>query len=366
MNLIGFFIIIIIGMGITLAVMTIKFLVDQKRRGKSDLHRINGLYIYILCSIVVSVLFVLKEVSRGATITLANKNNLAITINKNIERIRSVDLNTNDSNNFYFDEQEGFSFRIPQTIGWNKPTKISGLGAYMEKVAFETNMNSIESFLKSRVNSELLECIFNDPGIKPVYDIHSCVGKQISNGMLGRLLSACHSTSVKHGITTVIDIREKSSTPIDEFFTDNDSTVSDSVSFVSNESGDQYVSSLSYVNYFNVTVINKEQIEELQNQFTLANYFVSSASYLTDNIENIIADEKNWLFTANLEFNDVKIADTTSDFIINRWVRMIDDNGKLYVIEMAYSPETDKDGELWKDLKATFESFKLVISTTSI
>ena len=39
---------------------------------------------------------------------------------------------------------------------------------------------------------------------------------------------------------------------------------------------------------------------------------------------------------------------------------MIEEPDKLYVLEMAYSPDTDPKRVIWNDLKLIFESFTLV------
>ncbi|MBL4755331.1 MAG: hypothetical protein JKY52_17265 [Flavobacteriales bacterium] len=188
------------------------------------------------------------------------------------------------------------------------------------------------------------------------------MNKTILNSSFGMMLQMSTSTIFEYGEPIIIQISPEFRTPLMSLLppqsTDEPDSLGDSKDTLKAEAPN-YVD-LSFVNYFNITVLDKSKAPLDEETMSLANYFLKNTINLSSNAEKIIANEKMMLFTSSLDFQKARFAGETKDFRIHRWVRMIEESNKLYIIEMTYCPDTDEDLEIWNDQKRMFESFGLL------
>ena len=337
----------------------------------------------------------MMEFYQGPVITLSNKDNYQITVKEKVET-ESVEYASNlDSTLIYIDDNHGFYFALPRNSDWSKPKTMNGLMAYMEKTGLETNKANAELYLRWNPYREVLQCVFADLKMNPYEEILICFDKTMRESAYGNMMRLSYSTQIEYGKPIEIKITNTGSSPFSLFSRKGSSQKSLQTSENQNDSIQNNpdpalkdlsegiaMTSLNFINYFNVTVFDKTQIPEGDNRFTIANYFLQNTVNLASNVEKIIASEDNILlaFSFNLEnaifsvpnllsgaeaspqMSGEQVKKEAQDITIHRWGRMIEDSERLYILEMAYSPETDDEmSSIWNDLRTTFESFTVLI-----
>ncbi|MFH1321798.1 MAG: hypothetical protein ABII90_14255 [Bacteroidota bacterium] len=351
---------------------TNKLLAEEKDRNLTSVRKLNAVYIFIIFFMVILLLLIIKDFYQGPMITLTNKDNYKVTIKEKIEKINVKDISSDDQRKMYTDELEKFCFILPSDTGWSKPRIMSGLRAYLEKTGLETNKANIESFLNWNPYTEMLQCVFSDLRLKPYDDILDCLDKSLTESPYGKMLKLSLLTQTEYGKSVKIKIKNRYTSPFFVFEHKNQTVNStlDSIPALPGQNApftDEYAT-LNFTNYFNVVVLDKTKIKKDDNKLTLANYFLNNTINFASNLENIIASENNILFTSSFNFENAILFQSHNpnmekkplDLRIYRWVRMIEEPDLLYIIEMAYSPETDITSNIWSDLKTMFESFALL------
>jgi len=351
----GFAIITLVAL---LAALTWHLLVERKKQQIIKVNQ-NRLYIFIVFLVIVFTLLIMMEYYKGPQITLVDKEGYEISIKEQIEH---VEANKYDGDDYYIDENKTFLFALPKTEGWSEPIIMNGLRAYIEKAGLETNKTNVESFLKWNPYRDLLKCIFVDLSVHPYLDMVQCLDRSLLNSPYGIMLKMSYSTVLEFGQPFEVEVKVNEGAPFNIFTkaTSDSSASPDSAQASEIDTTEDEYTTLSYVNYFNITVLDKSAIPMDDDQLTLANYFLKNTINLSSNAEKLIANENNMLFTSSLEFKGARFMEWSRDIKIKRWVRMLEEPDKLYILEMAYSPDTDPKKVIWNDLKLIFESFALV------
>ena len=373
-----------------LVILTSRLLSGRRKRSVLNIRKFNAVYVFILFFMIVFMLLIMMEFYQGPTITLTNKDNFQITVKEKVET-KSIEYASNlDSSLVYIDDNHGFYFTLPRNSDWSKPKTMNGLMAYMEKTGLETNKANAELYLRWNPYREILQCVFADLKMNPYEEILLCFDKTMRGSAYGNMMRLSYSTQIEYGKPIEIKITNTGNSPFSNFSrksssqeslrvpeNQNDSTRNNPDPALKSLGSGITTTSLNFINYFNVTVFDKTQIPEGDNRFTIANYFLQNTVNLASNVEKIIASEDNILlaFSFKLEdavfpvppslsthLSDEQVEKETQDITIHRWGRMIEDSERLYVLEMAYSPETDDErSSIWNNLKTIFESFTVLI-----
>src|SRR3990172_5542432 len=344
-----------------LVILTSRILSVRKERSVINIRKINAVYVFILFFMIVFMLLIMMEFYQGPTITLINKDNYQITVKEKIEKQSVEDAFRKDTGLVYLDNNNAFYFTLPRNSGWSKPRIMNGLLAYMEKTGLETNKANAELFFRWNPYTEVLKCIFADLKMNPYEELLICLDKTMKESAYGNMLRLSYSTQLEFGKPIEIKIRSLGSSPL-SIFSRKDS--------LRNSTDSIPMTNLNFINYFNVTIFDKTQIPKTDNRFTLANYFLQNTVNMANNVEKIIASEDNILLAFSFLLENVILffpapalqsADPQAeqkkgqDIRIRRWGRLIEDSERLYILEMAYSPETDDEmSSIWNDLKTTF------------
>ncbi|HIA12032.1 MAG TPA: hypothetical protein EYN69_08185 [Flavobacteriales bacterium] len=334
------------------------YLFSEKRRLHGiGVKRYTGVYIFILFFMIIFMLLIMIQLYEGPKIILTNDAGYKISLMENVERLNYDQVALLDPAIYYIDKHKSFLIDLPTEPLWSKPVVMNGLRAYVERAGLETSQTNVESFLKWNPFRELLSCIFVDLIMKPYLEMVACLDYTLMNSTYGKMLRNSHSTLIKYGEPINIKVNVESGMPFDILGTGTPPSGSRSSSSADTTATEEVKVTLSYSNYFSITILDKTTLDVDDNQLTLANYFLKNTINLSSNVERIIASENNMLFTSSVEFEDAEIDGKISDFQIQRWVRMLEGKDKLYILELAYSPDTDPTTAIWKDLKLIFESF---------
>ena len=308
---------------------------------------------------IIFMLLIMIQLYEGPKIILTNNEGYKITLTEKVERLNYDQVALLDPMVYYLDEHKSFVINLPADSLWSKPMVMNGLRAYVERAGLETNQTNVESFLKWNPYRELLSCIFVDLTMKPYIDMVACLDYTLANSSYGKMLRKSHSTLIEYGKPIEIKVNVQSGTPFNIMgagpvpLGKSDLASDDSTAIAEED----LRATLSFSNYFSLTILDKTSMGVDDNQMTLANYFLKNTINLTSNAARIIASENNMLFTSSFEFKGAELDGKIVDLRIQRWVRMLEEMDKLYIVEMAYSPDTDPTKVIWQDLKLIFESF---------
>ncbi|PCH96526.1 MAG: hypothetical protein COB85_03450 [Bacteroidetes bacterium] len=340
---------------ITVLIFLTWHLFSEKRRLHGiGVKKYTGVYIFILFFMIIFMLLIMIHLYEGPKIILANSEGYKISLTEKVEHLNYDQVALLDPTVYHVDEHKSFVVTLPLDSQWSKPIAMNGLRAYVERAGLETNQTNVESFLKWNPYREFLSCIFVDLTMKPYIDMVACLDYTLVNSTYGKMLRKSRSTLIQYGKPIKIQVNVQSGTPFNVMGAGPDALGKADSSDVADQDAK---ATLSYSNYFSLTILDKTAMEADNNKLTLANYFLKNTINLTSNAERIIASENNMLFTSSFEFKGAEMEGKTIDLRIQRWVRMLEEQDKLYILELAYSPDTDPGKLIWKDLKLIFESF---------
>jgi len=176
------------------------------------------------------------------------------------------------------------------------------------------------------------------------------------------MIRSSSSTIFEYGSPITVQINPEFKTPLTSLLLTQGEAVVDSLNDSSGTDSIEapnYVD-LSFVNYLSVSILDKSKSTLDKGQVSMANYFLKNTINLSSNAEKMIAKENLMFFTSSFDFEKARFNGETRNFRVHRWVRMIEEPFKLFIVEMAYCPGTDEDGAIWEDQKRMFESFGLL------
>jgi hypothetical protein len=351
----------IVGLALALSVLSFHLLSDRKKKKVVQVKLLTLVYIYVFFFMIVFMLLIMVEFYKGPQIMLSNNDNFQLVIKEQV-KFRFVDDVASEDSTVYQDPGKDFYLELPVSPGWQEAKVRNGLRAYLEKAGLETGKTNVESFIKWNPYSGVLSCILNDISVRPYDQMMGCLSKTLLQSLSGQILRSSSSTVFEYGSPITVQISPEFKTPLtsllltqDEVVLDslNDSSVTDSVE------APNYVD-LSFVNYLSVSVLDKSKSTLDDGQVSMANYFLKNTINLSSNAEKMIAKENLMFFTSSFDFEKARFNGEIKDFRVHRWVRMIEEPLKLFIVEMAYCPGTDENGVIWKDQKLMFESFGLL------
>ncbi|MBL4656815.1 MAG: hypothetical protein JKX73_02360 [Flavobacteriales bacterium] len=350
----------IVALALALATLSFQLLTKGEKKKIAEVKFLTHIYIFVFFFMIILMLMIMVEFYRGPQIALTNNSNYQVIISERLDKVPVSDVNAEDAN-IYVDPDNNFYLSAPSSKSWAEPNVRNGLRAYLENAGLETGRTNVESFIKWNPYRGILSCVLNDITVKPYDDMMSCLQETLLKSTYGMMLKLSTSTLYEYGDYITVQISPDFKTPLTSLLPLQDSEILDSLNSTMSDSNDapKYVD-LSFINYFSITVLDKTMIPVDQDKITLANYFLKNTVNLSSNAEKIISTEKMMLFTSSFDFENARIGEVTKDFQIHRWVRMIEEPDKLFIIEMAYCPETDADRKIWKDQKLMFESFTLL------
>ena len=351
----------IVGLALALSALSFHLLADRKRKEVVQVKVLTLIYIYVFFFMIVFMLLIMVEFYKGPQIVLSNNDNFQLVI-KEQAKSHSLGKVGAEVDKFYLDPAGNFFLELPALPQWQDVKVQNGLMAYLEKAGLETRKTNIESFMKWNPYRGVLSCILNDVSLQPYDHMMDCLSRRLLQSLSGKILSSSSSTVFEYGNPVTVQINPEFKTPLMGLLPSGvgsvltsmvDSAEADSVE------GPGYVD-LSYINYLSVSILDKSKSTLDDGQVSLANYFLKNTINLSSNAEKMIAKENLMFFTSSFDFEKARFDGEVKDFRVHRWVRMIEEPDKLYIVEMAYCPGTDEDGMIWEDQKRMFESFGLL------
>jgi len=351
----------IVALALALAALSFHLLSDKRKKRVAQVKLLTIVYVYVFFFMIVLMLLIMIEFYKGPQVVLANNDNYKLVVKEHVA-VKNIGEIDPEEAEWYFDPANKFFLSRPQSEVWQEAKVRNGLMAYLEQAGLETGRTNVESFIKWNPYREALACVFNDISVKPYDDMMMCLNKTMLTSSFGMMLQMSSSTIFEYGEPINIQISPEFRTPLTGILPAQSQKVPDSLRdtlLIQDVKAPKYVD-LSFVNYLNITVLDKSKVPLDEEKMSLANYFLKNMINLSSNAEKIIANENMMLFTSSLDFENARFGDLTRDFRIHRWVRMIEEPTMLFIIEMTYCPDTDENMEIWNDQKRMFESFGLL------
>ena len=351
----------IVALALALAVLSFHLLADRKKKKVVQLKMWTMIYIYVFFFMIVFMLLIMIEFHKGPEIILSNNDDYQLVIKEQVG-VRYVDDVASNSATLYQDPAKHFFLTLPSLPDWREAKVRNGLRAYLETAGLETGKTNVESFIKWNPYKGALSCILNDITVKPYDEMIVCLSQTILESTFGQILQSSSSTVFEYGDPITVQISPEFRTPLSSLLIPKSLAISDTIADSSNVAGaevPEYID-LSFINYVSVSVLDKSKFDLDDEQISMTNYFLKNTINLSSNAEKMIASEKLMFFTSSFDFENARYGNESKDFRVHRWVRMIEEPQKLFIIEMAYCPGTDENGMIWKDQKLMFESFGLL------
>src|SRR5262249_51794929 len=119
---------------------------------------------------------------------------------------------------------------------------------------------------------------------------------------------------------------------------------------------------LQVSNEFVVNVLDKGARRSLPLKLTLPTLFAAWAPSMGMSVDHLAANDRSILVGGSVSLRKVKVKGQAVDFQITRWVMFIESKEKYFMVEIAYSPQTDSSVKIWDQLGRALESFKIIES----
>ncbi|MCB0395743.1 MAG: hypothetical protein KDD36_03765 [Flavobacteriales bacterium] len=340
---------LLIGLGTVLAFVTYRLLAEDKKRNRKDVRRINAIYVFIIFFMVICQVIILDRFSVNERVTITNADGRSLSIQVNHTTLPWDEFSRNDTSRYYASKEDGFTFKLPEGI---RPElkRLTGFDAYLESVNLETTRENIDAFISFSQIKRVLNCISSNTQPLSYEESLQCFRESSGISKYGKMLRKSVSTRWICGNSVQLTFNNHSSSNITGLLFHEDS--------LKTQDSTANLSHLQFTPYFSVTVFERPTGAKNDPAFSLANYFISSAANMIYDVEKIVADERNILVASKLRLDNVSYGGIVDHFDIHRWVQLLQSDDHVYLVEIAYSPQSDPRDVVWEDLKDAFESFR--------
>ena len=244
-----------------------------------------------------------------------------------------------DARTDYVDSSRGFAFKRPSNSRWSDPKILHGLVELLAekkvatsgplKQAFEQTGESFDPVAEMVRRADIVRIT---GGKKVHLEITPSTNTELLALMIERILRISQQQQVN----------------LDK----------DAVSKSIRES--MGIDSADINNELNVYVLSKKDAKEFEGRLTMASLFVRLAPLLAAvKIDKPAADERSILSGLSETLTNVKVDGAPGDLRIDRWFFITEGPGAFYMIEIAYSPQTNESADTWTDLSHMMTSFRV-------
>ncbi len=239
-----------------------------------------------------------------------------------------------DPQQYFIDSMRGFSFEKPNRQRWSQPKLLLGLDAMLQA----------KNLL---LTSEMREAMAAGLAVHPMGEMLNDVEvlRLVSGDSL--LIEVTDQTS-NELIDAIIDRMQKSAAaPLSE---------SDLAAFRRQNIGFERI---TFSNEFMVSVYDKTKPQGAPIKPSLPNFFMMLTSAMGLAVDRLVADEQTILAGISLTLHQVKINGQLKDLRIDRWMLVTESQDHFYLVEIAYSPQTTGSIQIWEELRALMDSFRV-------
>jgi hypothetical protein len=119
-----------------------------------------------------------------------------------------------------------------------------------------------------------------------------------------------------------------------------------------------YTDTLRYSNEVTVLVVSKD----VAPRFTLAEVALEWGSTQRGGVNRIVADEESdyVLMQSSWHAENVQVDGQDTDLALERWALFGEGPQNYYVVEIVYLPRTGQPVQVWQDLQAYVDSFRVI------
>jgi len=244
----------------------------------------------------------------------------------------------------YIDSAHGFLFSRPKSDAWGQPESISGMSKIVPA--------------RMEVSPEILHEIL----------------RQMSQLPFGKMLIEQSLIRLRTGHVLKVEFTGESTTdPVEAvieqlrpaLIEQNPGASSENIEAelvktrISLVRGDGDVRSMQFSNEFCVTWLDKSLLP-VNFTPTLARIFLQIAMPFVAMAVDLRRHEKSITLTMRSDLRKVLVNGQKTDLSIERWLLLTERKDYFYMVEIAFSPQTQDSLAVWEDLRAMIDSFRLI------
>lgn len=297
----------------------------------------------LLTVVLIFVFFAFYARQFGAASLKVDLKGKTLSVETEQLRVSSEQASGFDPKQNYIDSAKGFSFKLPTTQGWSKPSHFSGIKAFFEGKGLT---------------------------LGPEYQEHLI--QAMSDNPVGPMFSNVEGLRITSGESIVVEITDETSNELLNSFIESDKKRAqlagtpyseDDLSKMRREflrSEMLGIKDFKFSNEFIISVYDKTKLGGVPFKLSLPNFFIILSSSVGLNFEALEAKEQSILGGMSVSFQRVKINGMEKDLTVNRWFLITESDKMFYVAEIAYSPETKGSMQVWEDLTKMMKSFRVI------
>jgi hypothetical protein len=114
---------------------------------------------------------------------------------------------------------------------------------------------------------------------------------------------------------------------------------------------------LLHHNEFAVYVYDKSKLKGVPIKHSLANFAVMMMGGMALTVDQLAADERSVLTGASFSLSNASVNGVSKDFRIDRLGLITESKDRYYMVELAFSPQSESSVKVWSELDAMLKSF---------
>lgn len=241
-----------------------------------------------------------------------------------------------DPHKYYVNSATGFRFKLPADEAFSKPAMLEGIEGLLAAKNAVLNPE-IQQQLQTNLQVHPL-----GPAFQTVKIVRIAYGKSMTvectddttNELIDRILARVKSIAKEQSVElTPEDLSKARRMAIG-------------------------LDRLNFQDEFMVTVFDKRKLMEAPIKVTLPSLFVTLTSAMGLFTDKLVADEQSILGGVDLSLQNVKIDQKIGDFAVERWMLLTENKEAFFLVEIAYSPQTQEPLKVWEDLRDMMTSFR--------
>ncbi len=239
-----------------------------------------------------------------------------------------------DPQQYFIDSMRGFSFEKPNRQHWSQPKLLLGLDAMLQA----------KNLL---LTSEMREAMAAGLAVHPM-------GEMLKDVQVLRLVSGDSMVIEITDLTSnelidalIAKMQKSGEAPLSE---------ADLADFRRQTIGFERI---TFSNEFTISVYDKAKLQAGPIKPSLPTFFMTLASTMGLAVDRLVADEQTILAGISLTLHQVKINGQLKELRIDRWMLLAESSNSFYLVEIAYSPQTTSSIQIWEELRALMDSFRV-------
>lgn len=293
--------------------------------------------VILIGTVLLFIFFAFFATKFGETELTVNLHDKEISIRTAQLKSSAPEVRNFDPTKFYVDSTSGFSFARPTGKSWSDPKPISGIdavlkakGAVLTRAMRERQRVSLalHPLGKMILHQKVLRITSGKPiNIKTTDQTTN----QLFDSILAKMKKDASSKGTVLSAKIVTNIRKQI------------------LGF----------NSINFSNEFTVSVFDKANAAGVPVKLSLPNFFMTMGAQVGLMTDRLVANKDSILLGMSINLKQVTIDGRDTDVRIDRWMLFTETTQRFYLVEIAFSPETEDSIEVWKELRQMIDSFRV-------